>query len=837
MTEPLAIVPPNNPSLIPHKTTHYSHNPSSEVNITPSAPSALLTHTHSTNTPTTPLPSSLSSFNVTSTSQYTSNRLTKSRRIQQETKLAARQEGRLTANHTNTHTAFYSNNPNNSFLDASHNTAGIATTIATSYPTLFHHSTYQLDPSLLGHALLVLLTHRTTGHIIALLNIRLHSSNPNTRNNQLRSIFLNRNFPFPAHHFLLLGGDFNFNESRQDSSHLASPHVPGDWPLILSLFHLHEIKQDLPTFLSISAPSSNSPSKFPRIVTSRIDRFYLSLTESHYSSHHPTVKVLPVKPKPGFSNHLPISLSLTPVPAHHAQRRPSIPPWIIAHKQFTTIFHSIYIDPPLEPFLRLQFFKTCLYRTKKRILILTQKSTDKLHQLQVCVKALRYTQTETSRRNATEPATNSMAPTSHPAPPSPVICTADRIRFLSRSYAPLLQLVRQRDDLSWDTSRLISHINHIYSTEGELDPCNGKRPGQVNPLLQPFDPLHKPPCLARTLKILLPSSRSRTTHLRDTLDPSFDSAQPHNFHNAPLTDNPDNLSTLISAYWGKLWSHPVWPDPRSRHKDIHTYLRNYNKQLDTNLVKPISIEIVLQALAHTGNSAVGPDGIPFAAYRTLAEVAGPLLYDLALLLGTPKPRTPNFNLALLLLLPKDDTQLIDHQRPLGINNTDNRILSNVFLLCILEAVQKLIDPAQKMFLPNRQMTDHIRQFNDLFYTAAHEDLDFFILFCDNTKAFDSMFHDFIHAVLQKQGFPCWFLHVIKNLLSDIKLIPTLSPDSRIPFFKGVKQGCPLSPVLFILIYDVRITYLQQVAPPNTWVAGAADDLALASRSLVNILPF
>ena len=129
------------------------------------------------------------------------------------------------------------------------------------------------------------------------------------------------------------------------------------------------------------------------------------------------------------------------------------------------------------------------------------------------------------------------------------------------------------------------------------------------------------------------------------------------------------------------------------------------------------------------------------------------------------------------------------------------------------------------------MTDHIRLFNHLFYTALFDDLDFFILFCDNIKAFDSMHHDFIHAALKKQGFPLWFRNVARNLMSNVLLIPTLSPEARIPFFKGVKQGCPLSPVLFILIYDILITFLKNAAPPDTWVAGAADDLALAGRLL------
>ena len=809
---PSAPAPVSAPPVVPHP------DPLSAPFFTPSA----------TNLPANALFSSLSTFNITSASQYSNaaTRQTKSKRIKpitnahaisfwQETKLLAKDDGRLTPFFSPSHSLFLSNNPLNTQTDCRLHTAGIATSISNTYLANFHNPTiHDLNPTLAGHALLVLLTHKTSGHTIALLNIRLSANDARTRDLQLNSLFYDRSHPFPTHHFLALAGDFNFNTSAEDSSFLSPPRIPPLWDAIISNFHLQEMKQDLPTYISIASRSADRPC--PRIQTSRLDRIYLSLTEAHLSSLHPLCQILPVKLKDGFCCHLPVSLSLNPIshtPSHYS--RVSIPPWTISHKYFISTFTSLYTNPPQTLHKRLTYFKSTLYRTKKVISRLAKEASSVIHQLQICVKALRISLS-----------------------PCYVSTSANRIRLLARSYPPLLKLISQNlDDLSWNTCPLVNHINSLYFTHGDLDPCHLRQPHD-NPPLRPFNPSFTPPNISRSLKIILPSSRPRTTQLRDSFDPSYSpNLSQANQHMAPLTKDPDKLARLIQDYWGNLWSRPTWPSQSERTQSITNHLQNYHKVIDASLIHYPSMEIVLQALAHSGDSAVGPDGIPFSAYRALANITAPLLLDIAIHLGTPHSSLKNFNTASLLLIPKDDTGWTDHQRPLGINNTDNRLVANIYLLCTLEGIQKLVDPAQKMFLPGRLMTDHIRLFNNLFYTAINDDLDFFIFFFDNIKAFDSMYHDYIHAVLLKQGFPLWFLYAISNLLDNAILIPTLAPDARLEFLKGVKQGCPLSPVIFILIYDVLITYLKDAAPTDTWVAGAADDLALGARRLPDLLGF
>jgi ribonuclease HI len=150
----------------------------------------------------------------------------------------------------------------------------------------------------------------------------------------------------------------------------------------------------------------------------------------------------------------------------------------------------------------------------------------------------------------------------------------------------------------------------------------------------------------------------------------------------------------------------------------------------------------------------------------------------------------------------------------------------------MPAVDSFLDHTQKGFIVGRSMSDHIHTLNDIFYRSWRSDDPYFVLFTDNRRAFDSIHHSFIYSTLSKQGFPPWFLMAVKNLLSDVVVSPFLCPDLNIPILRGVKQGCPLSPLLFVLTYDTLIHQLKQI--PDATPLAAADDLALGSPHIDTI---
>ena len=78
-----------------------------------------------------------------------------------------------------------------------------------------------------------------------------------------------------------------------------------------------------------------------------------------------------------------------------------------------------------------------------------------------------------------------------------------------------------------------------------------------------------------------------------------------------------------------------------------------------------------------------------------------------------------------------------------------------------------------------------------------------ILNLDIKKAFDTISHDYIWKVLQAYGFGPQFQQLLKLLYKDItaEVIVHGHFTQSFPIKSGVRQGCPLSPLLYVLCVE------------------------------------
>ncbi len=91
-------------------------------------------------------------------------------------------------------------------------------------------------------------------------------------------------------------------------------------------------------------------------------------------------------------------------------------------------------------------------------------------------------------------------------------------------------------------------------------------------------------------------------------------------------------------------------------------------------------------------------------------------------------------------------------------------------------------------------------------------------------------------MFNKVNFPPWFKNFVKGSLSAVKVAPFFGGELTdwIDILRGVKQGCPLSPLLFIIAYDPLLHSLSRIEGIERFAF--ADDLALFCDSVARISP-
>lgn len=113
-----------------------------------------------------------------------------------------------------------------------------------------------------------------------------------------------------------------------------------------------------------------------------------------------------------------------------------------------------------------------------------------------------------------------------------------------------------------------------------------------------------------------------------------------------------------------------------------------------------------------------------------------------------------------------------------------------------------------------------------------------VCYVDITKAYDSMEHWFIRETLSNLGFSTHFQELMTDVYSNntINVITPFGLTGPVQIQRGVRQGCSLSPILFILCLEIGINWINDtcdgVKINNSHIRALAfcDDIALIAKS-------
>ena len=212
------------------------------------------------------------------------------------------------------------------------------------------------------------------------------------------------------------------------------------------------------------------------------------------------------------------------------------------------------------------------------------------------------------------------------------------------------------------------------------------------------------------------------------------------------------------------------------------------------------------------NKSPGNDGLPIEFYIKFWPIFSHNMLDSFNYAYEHGELSTSQRQAIVTLLDKgkDRTQL-KNWRPISLLNSDYKIISKAIANRFTKYLSQLIPENQTGFIKGRNISDNLRTLSDIIYYLKDTKKPGILINIDFQKAFDSLNWEFMLLSLAKFNFGTSFIQWIKTLYNNISSC-IINNGHTSKFFqveRGVRQGDPLSPYLFILVTEIMACKVRQ----------------------------
>ena len=229
---------------------------------------------------------------------------------------------------------------------------------------------------------------------------------------------------------------------------------------------------------------------------------------------------------------------------------------------------------------------------------------------------------------------------------------------------------------------------------------------------------------------------------------------------------------------------------------------------------PLSYEECKKALdTFQNNKAPGEDGFTVEFYMFFFDLLG---HDLVASFNAAydaNELTISQRRGVITLIPKEDGSLLElsNWRPVTLLNVNCKIATKAIARRIEPLLPNLVHTDQTGFIKGRYIGENIRLIIDIMEHTKSESIPGILVSLDFRKAFDSLEWSFMMKALDIFNFGTSIKRWISTFYTKIESA-AINNGFMTNWFRpsrGVRQGCPLSPYLFVLSTEILSSKIRQ----------------------------